>query len=112
MGVYIKDMKMPEKCCACPMCKEDDLGYMYSYCTGKCNDIPNLGLGEKPEWCPLVEIPTPHGDLVDKDTFMSWYKGSKVKYPITTDHSAYDTMMMYEIFYELEDMPVIVEAEN
>jgi hypothetical protein len=20
-----------------------------------------------PDWCPLIEIPTPHGDLVDRD---------------------------------------------
>ena len=63
MGIYLPNMEMPKSCADCFLEDPYD-GY-------NCRIIPksaNWGLGERPSWCPLVEVPTPHGDLIDKET--------------------------------------------
>lgn len=67
MSVLVKGMKMPSTCSKCPMCREDDLGVVYSYCTGKLEMIDGFGLNGRMDFCPLVEVPTPHGRLIDAD---------------------------------------------
>ena len=59
MSVLIKEMKMPQTCTMCwlsPICpvwvKE------VSRYKGYDNRLPN---------CPLIEVPTPHGRLIDAD---------------------------------------------
>jgi hypothetical protein len=31
----------------------------------------------RPEWCPLVELPTAHGDLIDRDLILEYAKERK-----------------------------------
>jgi len=60
--ILIRGMEMPKSCADCFLEDPYD-GY-------NCRIIPksaNWGLGERPSWCPLVEVPTPHGDLIDRD---------------------------------------------
>jgi len=70
MGVYVKDMKMPEDCRECEMqvyysflgrtwCKSANIILADNY-----KPIPFDG---RPTWCPLVEVPEPHGRLIDAD---------------------------------------------
>ena len=70
MGIYIKGMEMPKDCRECKM-----LTY---YSTSGCSmcDISGNALARnfkpipfdgRPDWCPLVEIPEPHGRLIDGD---------------------------------------------
>lgn len=58
MSVLIKDMELPKHCLDCPMCDNND------DCTlqeGKRFDT----WGEQMNSCPLIEIPVPHGRLID-----------------------------------------------
>ena len=62
MGVYIKGMKMPKACLACPCFDEKD--YV-------CKAIIKMLKKEsiyhcRPDWCPLVAVPH-HGRLIDMD---------------------------------------------
>jgi len=60
--ILIRGMEMPKSCADCFLEDPYD-GY-------NCRIIPksaNWGLGERPSWCPLVEVPTPHGRLIDAD---------------------------------------------
>lgn len=64
MSFLIKGMDMPEKCEDCPcydyidyVCRADDCFAPF--------DVENPE--ERSEHCPLVEIPTPHGRLIDAD---------------------------------------------
>lgn len=67
MSVLIKGAKMPRLCreCACVQPSFSGTGY---FCAADellvrdviLNDVP-------PDWCPLVEVPTPHGRLIDAD---------------------------------------------
>ena len=59
MGVYIKGMKMPKKCLWCP------LQYI-GFCQVTKTDV-NSDLGRRADDCPIVEVPEPHGRLIDVD---------------------------------------------
>ena len=73
MGVYIKGMQMPKDC---PYCKMAHYNASDEF-TG-CDVVPNKRYAmhndavyakstQRPDWCPLVEVPAPHGDLIDRD---------------------------------------------
>ena len=68
MSVLIKGLKMPEKCGSC------DLFHVESpmHCTVvKEHKTVGAPYGmPRPDWCPLVEIPEPHGDLIDRDALV------------------------------------------
>lgn len=62
MSVLIKGMEMPEKCTECRM--QTDEGF--------CSAMPKEFCGyvsdeKRSDWCPLVELPEKHGDLIDRD---------------------------------------------
>ena len=66
MSVLVKGMKMPKGChSGCPLTDSDAFTCQI---TGK--DIVLYDedtITCRPSWCPLVEVPTPHGDLIDSD---------------------------------------------
>ena len=70
MGVYIKGIKIPKECRECYL-----LEY-YEYLGETQCSVTRRMLAERekpisfdgrPDWCPLVEIPEPHGRLIDED---------------------------------------------
>ena len=69
MSILIKDMEMPETCEECSFhCYHSDGEYV---CVATQLFYPmNLAnsKGIRKDWCPLVEVPTPHGDLIDIDS--------------------------------------------
>ena len=58
MSILIKGMEMPERCGACFLrvdgCKQ------------------RIYMEQRPKYCPLVEIPTPHGRLIDADAIQDY----------------------------------------
>ena len=67
MSVLVKDMDMPKSCADCP-CGDAQDGWCYVHnevLERMENGYPSTET--RPEWCPLVEVPTPHGDLIDRD---------------------------------------------
>ena len=72
MSVLIKGMEMPTRCAVCVLC---DLRYgtkckitKMSYYDSE--GYPRGGYNDRPEWCPLVEVKEPHGDLIDRDALV------------------------------------------
>lgn len=63
MSVLIKGMEMPKNCAECEFHQS---GYP-DWCdlSIRARDIHNTEIRQ--EWCPLVEVPTPHGRLIDAD---------------------------------------------
>ena len=53
MSVIVKNMEMPERCGQCFLR------------VGNCKQ--RIYMEQRPKGCPLVEIPTPHGRLIDAD---------------------------------------------
>ena len=69
MSVLIKGMKMPKNCEECDFCHWSNL-HQTGRCD-RCDDEPvcaDFGTDYKrtrARFCPLVEVPTPHGRLVE-----------------------------------------------
>lgn len=79
MGVYVKDMEMPMKCLECPYSEQDEWitddgtrefrEFGDWMCAAQhfktiCDD-EEIETMMRPEWCPLVEVKTPHDRLID-----------------------------------------------
>jgi hypothetical protein len=75
MGVYVRGMVMPETCACCDFLSGESIPYGDYVCECKEMSVDNEIVMEGiPDWCPLVEVPTPHGDLVDRDkVYQSFY---------------------------------------
>ena len=73
MGFYV-NLEMPKNCPMCPFAHYDDMFNTFRGCDitrGKRwavkNDKDYAKLSTRPDWCPLVEVPEPHGRLIDAD---------------------------------------------
>lgn len=72
MSVLVRDMAMPSECEYCGFCRYyPQNGNVW--CNAKNKLLKERWINpnwthldvKKPEWCPLVEVPTPHGRLVE-----------------------------------------------
>ena len=103
MSVFIKSMQMPEDCRECRF-----LNYGFNTGNTWCgvNDVilaknfKAIEFDGRPDWCPLIELPEHHGDLVDVKE-MRW-----------DDHYDSDgNLSKYKIAYSDEMPNAIIEAE-
>lgn len=86
MSILIKSIKMPKNC---------DICFIRDVCEY------SMPLSKRPIDCPLVEVPEPHGDLIDRDTL-------KLKHRWTDDF--YETE--YVEVNDIDDAPTIIPAEE
>lgn len=88
MSILVKGMKMPPNCYECPL---NPL-----WCDGVCDQND----------CPLVEIPTPHGRLIDADTMIKEIERWK-------DHpNQYIRNRNKDFIFYLNDAETVVESED
>lgn len=74
MSVLIKGMNVPSECEYCALCRfYPDTKRVWCNAANKVlklhwehPDWTHLNV-KRPDWCPLVEVPTPHGRLIDAD---------------------------------------------
>ena len=73
MSVLIK-MEMPESCYYCPFA--DGVWQKNKRCLINGEEMPRDGRDVQQNHinCPLVEVPTPHGRLIDADTFENFIR--------------------------------------
>ena len=102
MSVIIKGQHMPTNC--------DDCDFHESGYPGWCN-LSVSGYGEifnseiVQEWCPLVEIPTPHGRLIDADN--AFINVDETGFDYWHSHAELDAAQAF-----LNDQPTVIEAEG
>ena len=65
MSVIIKGMKMPKSCKDCPCREYPKFSFESNWCCLNQKTISDVRV-ISPN-CPLIEIPTPHGRLIDAD---------------------------------------------
>ena len=98
MSIIIKGMDMPKNCFQCSF--NDGI-----YCCLIDNDtealIPKMPTDRLKD-CPLIEIPTPHGRLIDMDELLSHLS----KDPL------FDLVERYGVSGVIESRPTILEAER
>lgn len=87
MSILIKGMEMPERCGACFLR------------VGGCKQ--RIYMEQRPKYCPLVEIPTPHGRLIDAD-----------KLNIHDVSPAYGFCVMGVTEEDIELADTVIEAEE
>ena len=87
MGIYIKNMKKPKHCGCCKFTSAFDCRI-----TGEFIEDHNQILDS----CPIVEIPTPHGNLKDEDYILKEMEYYAVDY--------------YDVY--VRHAPTIIESEE
>jgi hypothetical protein len=104
MGVYIKGMKKPKECTACPSGLSVCIG-CDAFFTG---NRPRVRVRED---CPIVEVTEPHGRLIDADKLDAYKLPSKKrdfktwhKHPVFVFNSALDMVK--------NNAPTVIEAEG
>ena len=95
MSLLIKGMEMPPNCFECPCCDTH-----YGTCKATKNQ-PRAGVYGIPKWCPLVEVPTPHGRLIDADALET-----------TAIDAIEEGIHAADILLDIRFAPTIVEAEG
>ena len=104
MSVLIKGMDMPKGCKDCPLCSEFQVCNILN--KSMTIYIENPLWVDEPDECPLVEIPTPHGDLIDRDAIVLDYSGLAYI-------SSLDFIGIAKHFADqIEKMPPVIEAEE
>ena len=112
MGVYIKNMKMPKDCGSCDLCDND--GYCYAlYGDSLWDALPDgaeyFPDGWKYAGCPLVEVPEPHGRLIDRDALNI---GEYEREDDDTGTLEISLGGLLDLFHKVKDAPTVIEAEG
>lgn len=94
MSILIKGLDMPKGCDeTCPL-------YLAGQCCEGCD-------------CPLVEIPTPHGRLIDGDVLKEeCYKTMEKLMESTSINISAEALNLLCGFTLIDDAPTILEAEE
>ena len=107
MSVIIKGVDMPSKCWSCPCCVDNGLiGRDREYfCSALDSDFEIENLEQRLSACPLNELPTPHGRLIDADELK---KNMRNYYP-SIDHLCCSQHVVTK--RDIDCAPTIIEAE-
>ena len=113
MSVLIKGMNMPR---FCYVCKLGNFEVDHPFCWAVMRHIPNL-CNQRPEWCPLIEVPTPHGRLIDADKLIKEYlpenKREEFKMLAQNKDAYFFTVKIANsVIEDIENAPTIIEAED
>ena len=103
MSILIK-IEIPKGCWACPFA----VGKHYECLFTK--KSYNWGLTTRPSDCPLIEVQSPHGRLIDADAFDERVRvaGGMSEEELTEDFKD----GVQTVLYMLSKQPTIIEAEG
>ena len=108
MSVVVKDMAMPETCEECNfhcyngngeyICVATPMFYPFNLANSK---------GIRKDWCPLVEVPAPHGRLIDADALIARMESDaeQMEEPIAQ-------MFTYAAINDVKHSETVIEAER
>lgn len=111
MSVLIRNIKMPEDCYECLMCHQRFDGYREETRLA-CSALEDWAEEEEGRLdnCPLIEVPTPHGRLIDAD-FEEMHYTSMTTNP-TPDVTEQDRRNSLIIIEALRMAKTVIEAEE
>ena len=127
MSVLIRNIKMPEDCYECLMCHQRFDGYREETRLA-CSALEDWAEEEEGRLdnCPLIEVPTPHGRLIDADALESkirkqycedcdrrkGIKNGKMQFCYEIGDAPCRACSIDDMCAELDDAPTIIEAED
>ena len=101
MSILIKGMEMPKACEWCSFIStfttESGLG-----CRCEVENFEFWDYSKRQENCPLVEVPTPHGRLIDADRLLAVLKS------MASTNESVPTTAVLEL---IDHQPVVLKAE-
>ena len=106
MSILIKGMKMPKNCYDCPFIRASYAGDYYCAMGNSTEDDLKKICGQKMADCPLVEIPAPHGRLIDADKLLE-----KAYWDYNEAIHDYNNFKIVSEF-EIADTLTVIEAEG
>lgn len=103
MSVLIKGIKMPKNCTICRFCAPEADPENGEMCMATGKYVPPCST-ERLEECPLVEIPTPHGRLIDE---------KQIPYIDLNADMPQSKVRVWTTFKDkIDRLPTIIEAEE
>ena len=109
MSVLIRGMKMPTSCGTCHLRKSNE-DRVWCSVIGEYICFETEFLGRMVN-CPLVEVPTPHGRLIDADALKrKAQKAATEAWKMKISANVETTLNQFIDW--LEDAPTIIEAEG
>lgn len=113
MSVIVEYMEMPTDCRECMLMeyRETWCKHAGGFLAGNFRPIPIEG---RPDWCPLVELPEKHGDLIDRQTL----KNAVLKWlphdPCGDEYKerSFETDICVSMMMEIEEQDAVIEAEG
>lgn len=101
-SILIKDMEMPKNCCHC------DFTHCTRFGQKLCKFLnESTSIKRKLPDCPLSEIPTSHGRLIDADRLIRRLNG--IEYIANTEGGR---PTFAEALEEIAKAPTVIEAEQ
>ena len=123
---YIVPKEIPNCCGRCPCFHAEHPMYCQAVKADK-NKRIYAPYGEgRPDWCPLIEVPTPHGRLIDADALESkirkqycedcdrrkGIKNGKMRFCYEIGDAPCRACSVDDMCAELDDAPTVIEAEE
>ena len=104
MSVLIKNMEMPTNCADCPL-NYDQMACAVTWTRWWSDSMVIMNFDSDKERmpnCPLIEVPTPHGDLIDRDKLLNQVDDISLGY--------YEVLGVKED--DIDNAPTVIEAED
>ena len=102
MSILIKGMDMPYSCKTCDLCQ---YGF-WGFCFANYEKIADEGRRED---CPLIEVSTPHGDLIDREELLNDAGGVYTARPEEAQKIQHE---INKVLFSIQDAPTVIEAEG
>lgn len=104
MSVLIQKIDMPSMCCVCP-CHDYDMETNRYYCQVLKDEPRIIDENTRRDDCPLTEVPTPHGRLIDADALKNqvaqWRDSCRFQ----------DAQVLCTVIDMIHKAPTVIEAE-
>ena len=98
MSILIRGMQKPNYCGICPFERDGFPDEWEMHCKLLGRQVGYFDKKNKvPKDCPIIEVATPHGRLIDADVF---------------DRHMKQTPRYFSMCCDLEEQPTIIEAEE
>ena len=112
---YIVPKKMPLRCFECEYISPSTMDG-YSCKTAHKSLVSEHGINiRRPDWCPLIEIKTPHGRLIDADELInelaSMHVGGLEAIKKYTGEDTW-TSGLHTAWRTIDDADTVIEAEE
>lgn len=103
--ILIRGVVTPLTCEECPCYDNNDYSCNVTGCS-----VKEYRFDGRPDNCPIVEVPTPHGRLIDADALLRVIEENSYRLRGVTN-STENGMFLTGIRQAIDESPTIIEAE-